>query len=446
MSAQLSGSDEFSACSVQHIQSTIARASCLGPAWSGDVRVTISAADMALLGDEVPVRVSVDNLASDTSGNVVVVFRTSAAARILRGTSDAGHECAMNGAELNCAIGMLPGGTHEDIDVELGGMDAGVASLQATAWASNDTNPANNLAVRALQFQSAVVLELGAEPKSIVLGAGDTAPVEISIRNDSTLDASAVSVEISSPFPLSDFEPAGTCAREVSAAPRYRCALPSLRSRDARIVRGVIHAPAEVQAGQPSSGLLSVSATAAEPTAAAGTNVASAVVTVYSAVVDLEAAVTLAPDRVSAGASARVTLELRNASPDTASDAWIEVELPVEIDVVGVADDRAACTIVDDNSVRCATPTLAGSERMEVDVEIVAATPGIYSWTVAAGHPGFDPDSTNDTLERAIEVIAVEVAPEHPSSSAGAGGGGGASWLLVAFAAVGLARRRAAAS
>ena len=444
MSAQLSGSDEFSTCSVQHIQSTLARASCLGPAWSGDVRVTISAADTALIGDEVPVRVSVDNLGSDTSGNVVVVFRTSAPAQILSGTSDAGHECVVNGAELSCAIGMLSGGAHEDIDVELSGTDAGVASLQATAWASNDTNPANNLAVHAIQLQPAVVLALGVQPESIVLGAGDTAPVEISIRNDSTLDATAVSVEISSPFPLSDFEPAGACTRETSAVPRYRCTLQSLRSRDTRTVRGVIHAPGELQAGQPSSGLLSVSATAAEPTAAAGTNVASAVVTVYSAVVDLESTVTSAPDRVSAGATALVTVELRNAGPDTASDARLEVGFPAEIDVVGVADDRAACTLVDDNSVRCETLTLAQGEWMQVDVEIVAATAGTYSWTAAASHAGFDPDSTNDALARTIEVAAVAAAPDRPSSSAGAGsGGGGASWLLLVFAAVGLVRRRA---
>jgi hypothetical protein len=79
---------------------------------------------------------------------------------------------------------------------------------------------------------------------------------------------------------------------------------------------------------------------------------------------------------------------------------------------------------------------------MEVDVGIVAAGPGIYSWTAAASHAGFDPDSSNDGVERTIEVTMVEAAPERPSSSAGAGGGGGgASWLLLVLCAVGVGRR-----
>ena len=443
MSPQLSGNEELSRCSVQHIESLLARASCVEPAFAGDVRVTIDAAATALVGDDVPVRVSVDNLGSEASGNVVVVFRTGAAAQVLRGSSEPSHDCTVDGSELSCAIGALPAGAHGDIDVELAVTTAGVVSLQATAWASNDTNPANNLAVRALELEPAVVLAVGVQPESIALGPGDTAPVEISILNDSTLDATAVEVEISSPFPISDFQPAGACTREVSAAPRYRCALASLRSRGSQIVRGLVHAPDEVAAGQPASGLLSASASAAEPTAQAGSNVASAVVEVYSAVVDLESAVTSAPDRVIAGAAARVTVQLRNVGPDTASDARLEIGFASQLAVVDVADDRAACAVVDDNAVRCETAALAQGESMEVDVEVVPALAGAYAWSVAASHSGFDPNGANDAVERTMQVTAPTSAPAQPSSSAaGSSGGGGASWLLVALAAFGLGRRR----
>ena len=443
MAPQLSGNDQFSQCSLAHIASTLEHASCLGPAVTGDVRVTVSAAESALLGDDVPVRVSVDNIGDEASANVVVTFQASIGAQVTSGVST-GHDCGIGDGQVHCAIGTLAAGTSAHIDVQLTGTRTGSVTLLATAEASNDTNALNNAAARSLELTPAVVLVVGMQPETIELGAGDTAPVEIRLYNDSGLNATAVSLELSSSFELTDLVfPGATCARADDATPRYRCDVATLRSHVTQTLHGVIHAPAQVRAGAVIHGVLSATATAAEPLARAGSNTASATVRAYSAVVDLASSITSAAARIQAGTSTHIVVELRNHGPDAAPDARLDVKFPANLTVMGTADDYGACKVSGTAAVRCDVATLGDGESVDVDVEVVASEPGSYSWSASATQGGMDPNSANDSSRQTMEVMAAP-GTSHPASSgsSGGGGGGGASWTLLLLAAIGLRRKR----
>jgi uncharacterized membrane protein len=445
MAARLSGSDQFSQCSVQHMAPVIAGAACLGQAYAGDVRVSVSTAEGVLLGDDTQARVTLDNLATEANANVVVTLLPSYGAQIVDVASAAGYDCAVTDGQMRCAIGTLAGGAHEFIDITLTAVHTGVASLQATAFASNDSNPANNTAVAALRVDPAVVLTASVQPAAIALGPDDSAAVTIAVSNDSALDASDVGVDVSSPFELADLGGVGaSCERLAGAAPRYRCTLGALRSHEAVALHGTVHSPAEIATGQVLSGLLSATASASEALARAGTNSASAVVQAYSAIVDLESAVMSAPARLDAGARAHVVVELHSLGPDAAPQAQLEIAFPSQLAVAAATDDHGACALAG-NAVRCELDSLRSGEVVEVDVEIVAAAQaGDYRWTVSASHAGLDPNAANDGAEEALQVSA-QVTTAHPAASGGSGGGGGgASWLLLAVAAGALTRRRAA--
>jgi hypothetical protein len=121
------------------------------------------------------------------------------------------------------------------------------------------------------------------------------------------------------------------------------------------------------------SGLLSATATAAEPLARAGSNTASAAVRAYSAVVDLASSVTSAAARIEAGTSTHIVVELRNHGPDPAPNARLDVKFPANLAVVGTADDHAVCTFAGAAAVRCDIASLGDGESIEVDVEVVAS-------------------------------------------------------------------------
>jgi hypothetical protein len=440
MAPRLSGSDQLSQCSVSQIESMLARARCLGTAYAGDVRVALASAPSTLLGDELGVHISVDSLSQEANANVVVEFRATLA-DIASATSGAGHECTIVDGEVRCALGTFAAGAHDDIDVVLSGRSAGVADLQATALASNDTNPANNVAVSALEIEPAVILEVDVEPGTVTLGSGDAAPITITLANASTLTATDVTVELSSPFELTDLDgAAGACVAVSADSPRYRCSIGMLRSLDSIELHGVVHAPQVVAAGSPASGLLAATATAAEPLARAGVNSASAVIQAYDALADLEARVDAASSAVTTGERAQVTLLLRNLGPDAASAATLDIEFPAQVVVKDAADDRAACSTSGTHAVRCRLEALANGEMLEVSVGIAADQPGTYSWNASATHAGFDPDATNDAVTRTLEVSAGS-GISHPASSGGSsGGGGGACWFLLAIAGFGLTR------
>ena len=185
MAAQLSGSDQFSQCSLQHMAPVIAAASCLGRAYAGDVRVRVNAAASVLLGDDTSVHLDLDNLGDEANSNVVVTLLPSYGVQIVDASSAAGHACAVSDGQLRCALGAFAAGAHDDIEVSMNAVHTGVASLQATAYASNDTNPANNLAVAALQVDPAVVLTAAVQPDAIALGPDAAAAVTVTLANES---------------------------------------------------------------------------------------------------------------------------------------------------------------------------------------------------------------------------------------------------------------------
>jgi hypothetical protein len=149
--------------------------------------------------------------------------------------------------------------------------------------------------------------------------------------------------------------------------------------------------------------------------------------------ISLQAPATLLP-----GATTNLEVVVSNASARAATDVVASITLPTVLTASGPAPAGVDCT-VRQTEVICRRDLLAGDEAFAFRVQVTAGQAGsgaiLADVTAAEG----DPDETDNSARRSIEVAATTA-----TTSGGGGGGGGGSglWLLLALLPALAARRR----
>jgi len=154
-------------------------------------------------------------------------------------------------------------------------------------------------------------------------------------------------------------------------------------------------------------------------------NTASVVVSVDPAAdlgIDLRGPAALTP-----GASATLDLTVANGSARTATGVVVQVTVPALLTAVAVQSTATDCTITG-GSVRCEAAALAGGGSLTIELTVQAARDGTGTVQAGVNATQGDPDESDNTVSRSIEVSS----PAASSSTGGGGGGGGHGlWLLL---------------
>ncbi len=208
------GSDQFSACSIQQMQPTIAAASCLRAVSSVDVSVgQLSGTSQGLISQSVPYTVRVLNSGSQAASNLSLDVAVPDGLQVVSTLPSLGS-CAAAAGGVSCTIASLAAGADASVVFGFNSDTPGDYPLTATVQADGDQSPANNSSTGSIQMLPAVDLsaQFSGGSVNLIQNAGSSAG--LTVRNSNLYAASAVTVSVSAVAGLtltSATTPAGSC-------------------------------------------------------------------------------------------------------------------------------------------------------------------------------------------------------------------------------------------
>jgi hypothetical protein len=144
MAPQLNGSDQFSACSIQQIQSVIAGASCLTTYNPPDASIEVTTSTVpATVGTAVVASFAVRATGDDTSASVSVTVSLPATITVQSVTANGGT-CTTGAGTASCNLNNLAAGDVRQVDLNVTPTQAGTSTLNLSVASTNDPNSSNN--------------------------------------------------------------------------------------------------------------------------------------------------------------------------------------------------------------------------------------------------------------------------------------------------------------
>jgi Metallo-peptidase family M12/Domain of unknown function DUF11 len=277
MAPSINGSSQFSQCSLDTIASYLTGVSCLQPVNPGTANVAARATpQQALLLEETrPFDIVTNSTAAATAANVQLQIAVAGAVRIAS-ASIAGTNCPLDAIGGVCSLGSIAGGQSQTVTVRLRGASLGAGTVDATASATVDGDPADNLAHIDFSVTEAADLAVGMTLASGLLNVGDSATVSLSIDNRTALPAPAATLAVVLPVELtaSAVQPTqGSCS---TSATGFNCDLGVLAANSANPLTFTVQA---VQAGTAS---LSATIASSLPDPVSGNNSVARNITISS--------------------------------------------------------------------------------------------------------------------------------------------------------------------
>ena len=196
MAPSVNGSNQFSRCSIAQMAPNVAAAQCITPLPTVDM--TVSADDPAsgiMLGDEVVIPFTVSNVGTLPASNVSIEIGMTeerlafVAAEALAGT------CSSGAGNVTCQFDTIPEGSSRTATLTATAAQTGDASVFATVFSDDDSNPDNDSVSLNLQIVAAVNLGVNTLPLTRV-ELNQSTSVSVSMDNRSTLNATGVEVRI----------------------------------------------------------------------------------------------------------------------------------------------------------------------------------------------------------------------------------------------------------
>ncbi|MGB5622160.1 MAG: M12 family metallo-peptidase [Gammaproteobacteria bacterium] len=228
MAASGTGSDQFSACSVQQMQPAINGASCLSALSAVDVGVIHSpTATTGLVTRTVSQAVRVTNGGTEAAANVSLDIDIPAGLELLTSAPSVGN-CAPAAGGLSCSFGTVQPGADASVLLGLRSDTPGSYLLASTTQADGDDTPNNNTATGRVTIQPAVDLGLSFSGGNVNLVQGNTATATLGVTNSNVGPASAVVVTVDAPAGLTitgGNPSSGSCS---AVASRLTCQIPSI--------------------------------------------------------------------------------------------------------------------------------------------------------------------------------------------------------------------------
>jgi hypothetical protein len=200
MAPTITGSDRFSQCSLNHIQTRIPTASCLIPIPVSDISVPSLGEYHAPVSTEFSWSMAVANIgnADALDAKVQIVLPptlTVSAARI------DGGSCAIGGGAVTCDLGTLAMHDTRIVELTIKGDQSGAYTITSTVSARTDSDSSNNVGTGTIRVDPSV-------DAGITLSAPTTATIDQSfaatfvVTNKSAATAANVFVDIVVPVGL----------------------------------------------------------------------------------------------------------------------------------------------------------------------------------------------------------------------------------------------------
>lgn len=198
MAPVVSGTDDFSSCSLSRMRTGAQHASCITNLPPANVRIPDNLGSARRpLGVPFQWQLQVTNAGGLTARDVRVEL-TLPAALVIAGASVVGGSCTSGGGAVQCEFDELAGGNSRAIELELSSDEAGTNAIAAHVRADNDANRMDN------DGSGAIVVEAPADVAVTLHGpssatANQTFTVGFQIANVAADNARTVTVQIDIP-------------------------------------------------------------------------------------------------------------------------------------------------------------------------------------------------------------------------------------------------------
>jgi hypothetical protein len=198
MSPVVSGSDDFSSCSLKRMRTGAQQASCITKLPPANVRIPEQLGSTRRpLGSSFRWQLQVTNAGGLTARNVRVEL-TLPATIAIASASVVGGSCTSGGGAVQCDLGDLAGSNSRAVQLELSSDVAGPKAIAAHITAANDANRTDN------DGSGAIVIESPADVAVTLQGpatatAHETFTVGFEIANVAADNAGTVTVQIDIP-------------------------------------------------------------------------------------------------------------------------------------------------------------------------------------------------------------------------------------------------------
>ena len=186
----------FSQCSIDQMSDDAGRAACITPLPAVDMSITTpDSTPNVLLGNSATIRFDVDNGGTLEASDVDVEISIPDNVSLMSAASSVGN-CTDGAGLVNCPLGNVAGRTMHTVTVTVMTVNVGNAVFDATVNAGDDGFAGNNQQSVQLDIEPAVELAL-AGPASSQVTVDRTVSINVSLNNQSTLDANNVSIDLS---------------------------------------------------------------------------------------------------------------------------------------------------------------------------------------------------------------------------------------------------------
>ncbi len=183
MAPQLSDADQFSACSLETMQTLIndPRMTCLTDIDWPDIELTSGSPDSEqAAGNEFDYVLTLTNRGGETAVAAGLAVDFGAGLEILAATPGAGT-CDAPQSTMSCSLGDIPGGSSRDVVFRMRSDTPAVYGVDASSSTTDDNNPANDTVADTITIVPGVDLALSGA--AVRVQSGQDAQVSIQLDN-----------------------------------------------------------------------------------------------------------------------------------------------------------------------------------------------------------------------------------------------------------------------
>ncbi|MEO7773821.1 MAG: M12 family metallo-peptidase [Steroidobacteraceae bacterium] len=244
MASQLNGSQEFSPCSLQQMQTIVDGGSCLAPVLQADAALVVPASAPLALNQTTVVTFAVRSDGPGAISNVQVTVAVPAGILAV-GAGATGGTCQVKAAmsQIVCALSTIPAGESREVQMSLRGLSPGTTNANITLTASNDGIGTNNTAQLTLVTAPGADVSVGVTASSATLETGTTGVATITVTNRSSVTATGTRLSATLPTGLAAVSVAtNALGCTVDAAASFACSPTSLAANSSLAVALTVRA------------------------------------------------------------------------------------------------------------------------------------------------------------------------------------------------------------
>ena len=173
MAPRITGSDQFSACSLTAITGNVANAACVVPLDVADADLDLPTPARHLRGQAFDYSFNARSVGTRTVDGIAVSVTLPSALTLNSSSIAGGSSCSLSGSTVSCNVGSLATLATRAITLNLTAQQSGLATANFTVTSTNDAVATNNTGTAAFNIDPSADLgvTLAASPASLAPGA-----------------------------------------------------------------------------------------------------------------------------------------------------------------------------------------------------------------------------------------------------------------------------------